>query len=119
MMMEFGNSSSKGWSCYASDDRFDKPVKSSGQASKLSLSIMIATATSFLLFGQLVMAQSDSPVGRLTQGLSERIEFDVNSFNVIGDNPLSAAKTKAILAPFIGADRGIEILRMPPMRLKK
>ena len=44
----------------------------------------------------------------LPQGLTERIEFDVNDYKVIGENPLSEAATRAILANYIGPNRGID-----------
>jgi len=65
-------------------------------------------ATGGLLFTQPVLAQSDGSVSRLTQSLTERVEFDVNRFNIIGDNPISPSKTKAILAKYTGANRGID-----------
>lgn len=74
-------------------------------------SVMAAALASGALVGEAV-AQSneliDSPVGRLTQGLSERVEFNLNKFNVIGDNPLSSGATRAILDKYLGAGRGID-----------
>lgn len=69
---------------------------------------MMLLVTYGILFNQSVVAQSSSPVSRLTQSLSERVTFDVNQFDVIGDNPISVAKTESILAPFTGSDRGID-----------
>ncbi len=74
-------------------------------------SVIAVTMASGALAGEAI-AQSnelnDSPVGRLTQGLSERVEFDLNKFNVVGDNPLSKGVTRAILDKYLGAGRGID-----------
>ncbi|MGK0374407.1 MAG: hemolysin activation/secretion protein [Arenicella sp.] len=65
----------------------------------LSASLFVANTAS---------AQSDTAVERLTQSLSERVEFDVSGYQIIGENPIGAAKIKAILAPYIGSKRGID-----------
>ena len=66
-----------------------------------------------------VFAQSSSPVERLTQSLSERVEFDVNKFNIVGDNPLGSAKSNALLAPFVGKSRGIDDIENAAAALEK
>ncbi len=65
----------------------------------LSASLFVANTAS---------SQSDTAVERLTQSLSERVEFDVSGYQIIGENPIGAAKIKAILAPYIGSKRGID-----------
>lgn len=65
----------------------------------LSASLFVANTAS---------AQSDTAVERLTQSLSERVEFDVSGYQIIGENPIGAVRTKAILAPYIGSKRGID-----------
>jgi hemolysin activation/secretion protein len=107
-MMGRKNLSRKKESSYSSNSRGVKPVFKGKTNSRFAFSIAIATASAGLLFNQSSFAQSMSPVERLTQGLSERVEFDVNRFEVVGDNPISAAETREILAPFIGKSRGID-----------
>lgn len=63
-----------------------------------------------LLSPQSVVAQTQSTVERLTQGLTERVAFDVNTFNIFGDNPLGEAAAQALLQPFLGTDRGIDTI---------
>lgn len=53
-------------------------------------------------------ATANSEVEKLTQGLTERVEFNVNGYNVVGSNPLSEAATNAILANYVGPNRGID-----------
>ncbi len=63
--------------------------------------------------------RSDGSVARLTQGLTERVAFDVRRFNIVGDNPLSSSSTKSILAPFVGANRGIDDIENAADALEK
>jgi hemolysin activation/secretion protein len=72
----------------------------------IKLAAVLVTAS--LCVAQPVSAQSVTDVERLTQGLSERVEFDVTRYQIIGGNPLSASKTKSILSPYIGSNRGID-----------
>lgn len=60
-----------------------------------------------------------SPVTRLTQGLLERVSFDIDSFLVSEDNPLSDAKTRSLLAPYVGKDRGIDDIENAADALEK
>jgi len=53
-------------------------------------------------------AQSGTDVERLTQQLSERISFDVVRYQIVGDNPISESRTRAILAQYVGPNRGID-----------
>ena len=55
-----------------------------------------------------IAGKASSEVERLTQGLTERVEFNVNEYEVIGSNPLSAVATNAILADYLGPNRGID-----------
>lgn len=50
------------------------------------------------------------PVKELMQELTDPIRFDVNSYNVLGNNPLSKSRTKAILASYTGQSRGIDTI---------
>ncbi len=59
------------------------------------------------LVNQHALAQSESAVQRLTQRLTERIAFDIDTFNILGDNPLGDAAAQAILKPYLGQARGI------------
>ena len=61
---------------------------------------------SALGFAQAALAQTQ--VERLTQGLTERVSFDVNSFVISGDNPLSEFAAQEILKPYLGEARGID-----------
>lgn len=81
--------------------------------------LILLTMTASLFSTQSVLAQSKSSVSRLTQNLSERVEFDVNRFEIVGDNPISAAKTKAILAPYIGSKQGIDDIESAADALEK
>ncbi len=67
------------------------------------LSVALAAST---LTPLTVSAAGD--VRRVTQGLTERIGFNVSAFKVIGENPLKDSTTNAILADFVGPDRGID-----------
>ena len=82
-------------------------------------SVLALLVTGGVLVNQPLFAQSDSPVSRLTQSLTERVEFDVNKFNIIGDNPISAAKTKAILGAYVGSKRGIDDIENAADALEK
>ncbi len=106
-MMGRGKSSHTGGSCYSSNDLTAKSLALALAKNRFTTSL--AAAASCLLFNQASFAQSmETPVQRLTQGLSERIEFDVERFTVSGENPLSEAATQAILAPYLGSNRGID-----------
>lgn len=59
-------------------------------------------------FAQTSTVQTESSVGRLTQGLLERVSFDIERFQVIGDNPLNDKDSNALLEPFIGKNKGID-----------
>ena len=64
---------------------------------------------SALGFAQAALAQTQ--VERLTQGLTERVSFDVNSFVISGDNPLSEFAAQEILKPYLGEARGIDDIK--------
>jgi hemolysin activation/secretion protein len=88
-----------------------------GPSYAITLAALFATTS--LCVVSTVSAQPDTAVERLTQGLSERIEFDVSRYQLIGKNPISAAKTKAILAPYIGSKRGIDNIENAASALEK
>jgi hemolysin activation/secretion protein len=58
-------------------------------------------------------------VARLTQGLTERVEFNVSSFQVIGDNPLSKGETDSTLSPYLGSQKGIDDIENAADALEK
>ena len=79
--------------------------------------VRLKVALGLLFFGLVLnqpsLAQTEnteaqSPITKLTQGLYERVSIDVDSFKIVGDNPLSQAKTKSVLAAYLGKDRGID-----------
>lgn len=113
------NSSRIGRSSCSCVDRTILPVFKGKQNQRLRSSIAIAAASVCILLCQTSVAQSQTPVERLTQGLTERIEFDVNKFNIIGDNPLSEPETSATLAAFLGTSRGIDDIENAADALEK
>ena len=108
MIMGSGNSCRRVGLCYSSDDRPTKSIAIGKASNRFSLSLLLTVAILCLFSNNISWAQSDSAVGRLTQSLSERIEFDVTGFKVTGENPLSSAKTASILASYLGKNRGID-----------
>lgn len=117
--MGIGNSSRIARSSSSCSDRIIRPVFKGEQNQRLKSSVVIAMTLVCSLLGQACFAQPQRPVERLTQGLTERIEFNVNKFNVIGDNPLSESKTNTILAPFLGESRGIDDIENAADALEK
>jgi hemolysin activation/secretion protein len=83
----------------------------------VKLAALLATAS--LLAWQPVVAQSDTSVERLTQRLSERVEFDVSRYQIVGENPLSAAETMAVLNKYVGPMRGIDDIESAANELEK
>ncbi len=77
---------------------------SSSARFRLSLGLLALS----LLAAQVSHAQT--PVERLTQGLTERVSFDIDRFSVVGDNPLGDAATRDLLQPYLGLDRGIDTI---------
>jgi hemolysin activation/secretion protein len=73
-----------------------------------AIKLALVLVTSSLCVAQSVSAQSGTDVERLTQGLSERVEFDVIRYQIVGNNPLSESKTASILSQYIGSNRGID-----------
>jgi len=65
-----------------------------------------------------VLAEENS-VTQLTQGLLERVSFDVTGFNVVGDNPLSESETRNTLDQFVGQERGIDDIENAADALEK
>lgn len=61
-----------------------------------------------LSVAQPVVAQPVTDLERLTQKLSERISFDVVRYQIVGENPISESRTRAILAQYVGSNRGID-----------
>ena len=59
-----------------------------------------------------LVALSFVPVARGQQAASDDavpvVSFEVNAFNVLGNNPLSAEQTQAVLADFTGPHNGLE-----------
>jgi hemolysin activation/secretion protein len=103
-------------SAYFSCDGLTGLVQSrQGYATRLAiLSILIGIGGT-----PLASAQSGTAVERLTQTLSERIEFDVSRYQIIGENPIGEAETRAILAPYVGAKRGIDDIESAANALEK
>ncbi|MBL4673811.1 MAG: ShlB/FhaC/HecB family hemolysin secretion/activation protein [Arenicella sp.] len=81
-------------------------VSNSARSLPFALIFMLLTIAIMVTLAPLA-AQASSEVDRVTQGLTERVEFDVSKYQVIGSNPLSAATTTTILADFLGPNRGI------------
>lgn len=73
-----------------------------------AIKLALVLVTGSLCAAQSVSAQSGTDLERLTQGLSERVEFDVTRYQIVGKNPLSESKTASILSPYIGSNRGID-----------
>ena len=66
-----------------------------------------------------VVSADETPVERLTQGLLERVSFDVNAFEVLGNNPISESVTQKILKPYLGQARGIDDIESAADALEK
>jgi hemolysin activation/secretion protein len=105
--------------CYSSKDRSDISITIGKASHPYNRSLALAFATTCLLFSSISLAQSSSGVGRLTQTLSERVEFDVNGFEIQGENPLDSQSANAILAPYLGQKRGIDDIENAADALEK
>lgn len=74
---------------------------------RIGLTLLSLTMLS-VFANQSVFAQSSGAVAKLTQGLTERVEFAVERFAIRGDNPLSASESSSLLKPFLGSQQGID-----------
>jgi hemolysin activation/secretion protein len=77
-----------------------------------------------LLLSQVSLAQApetqiESPVSKLTQSFLERLSFNINAFQVLGDNPLTDSVTQSLIAPYLGEDRGIDDIEIAADVLKQ
>ncbi|MEO0367484.1 MAG: ShlB/FhaC/HecB family hemolysin secretion/activation protein [Pseudomonadota bacterium] len=76
------------------------------------------TACSVLLLAGAVMSQfavaqnDDQALQAATGALLDDIVFDVDRIEVVGDNPLSAAETQALIAPFLGKNKSISDIEL-------
>ncbi|WP_170132183.1 ShlB/FhaC/HecB family hemolysin secretion/activation protein [Arenicella xantha] len=71
------------------------------------LKVLVASLSGSLLLASSVVS-AESEVTQLTQGLLERVSFDVSAFSIQGDNPLSEAETRDAFEQYIGPNRGID-----------
>jgi hemolysin activation/secretion protein len=93
---------------YSSDDCSGKSIIIGKVRNAVNWSLAVAITTTCLFFNQISLAQSGTALERFTQGLSERVEFNVDRFEVHGENPLSSETTFAILVAYLGESRGID-----------
>ena len=82
-----------------------------------SRAIMLLILSASVFSNQSILASGT--VARLTQGLTERVEFNVSSFQVIGDNPLSKGETDSTLSPYLGSQKGIDDIENAADALEK
>lgn len=84
----------------------------------------LATRSLFIGSACLVSAQSYAqnanpiPVDELMKELTDPIQFDVNSYNVLGNNPLGRSQTMSILKGYTGANRGIDTIESAAQALE-
>lgn len=107
-MMVRGNSWLRAVHFYSSDDCSGKSITIGKVRNAVNWSLAVAATITCLLFNQISSAQSGTALERLTQGLSERVEFNVDRFEVHGENPLSSETTFVILSAYLGEGRGID-----------
>ena len=80
---------------------------------RLGIASVCAMSVAFSAYAE------ETPVTRLTQGLLERVEFELTDFEVIGENPLSETQTRKILNVYLGSDRGIDDIENAANALEK
>jgi hemolysin activation/secretion protein len=98
---------------------FAMHAKASKQFSTRSVAVVCGLFLSQVSFAQAPETQAESPVSKLTQGLLERISFNINAFQVLGDNPLTDSFTQSLIAPYLGEGRGIDDIEIAADVLKQ
>lgn len=91
--------------------RDDDLKRGVGQGSRLSNQYgwrFIGVLASALAAASPIALAAESEVTRMTQGLLERVSFDVTSFSILGNNPLSEAETQQAIGQYVGLSRGID-----------